>query len=111
MDKKALTKYYIYDFLFDHDKLLSTCEATLLLPDKVYRLEGSGSLTREHFCNLNDRARSFIEKHDARQKRLAEQTGSTTQPQPSPQQAPQPPPQPKQTQASGSGAARVHSVG
>lgn len=96
MDKRALDRYYIYDFLSDQGKLLSTCEAAMLLPDNIYRLEGFGTLFRDHFHNLNDWAHSFIEKQDAQQKRLVEQAASAAQPQPSPPQASWPPPHPQQ---------------
>lgn len=40
VDKKVLEQNYIYDFFFDHAKLLPTCEVALLLPDEIYCLEG-----------------------------------------------------------------------
>lgn len=78
VEEKVLKKYYMYDFLFNHGKLLPTCEAALLLPDKICSVEGSSTLTREHFRDLNKLAHSFIKKQDAQRKQLAEQAAFAT---------------------------------
>lgn len=78
VDKKIFDIYNIYNFLVDHGNFLPTCKAALLLPDEIYRLEGSGLLIRNHLHNLNKRAHSFIEKQNAHQRRLAELNASAT---------------------------------
>lgn len=70
IDKKALAKIIISNFLFDKGKICTVCKAAQILPNDVFYLEGSGTLIREHFDDLNTRAHESIKRHDAQQRRV-----------------------------------------
>lgn len=65
VDEKTLNKYYLIDFLFNNGKVCTVSHAIQTLPHQIFKLKGSGMLTRENFDNLNERAKETIEREDA----------------------------------------------
>lgn len=71
VDEKALGKYYLANFLFETGKVCTVSQAVQTLPDAIFQLEGSSTLTRAHFNDLNERARDNLERYDAQLEELA----------------------------------------